>query len=73
MVYTFTSNVCTLPLQLDRAVRYVDYLLRKHHHTPLPLHLYDFYNNTPSQVSHVTLFSPPSNKNTPARNINKET
>ncbi|KAK3874549.1 hypothetical protein Pcinc_020508 [Petrolisthes cinctipes] len=39
--------------KLDRAVRYVDYLLRQHHHTPLPLHLYDFYNHTSSQMLEV--------------------
>nr|XP_045605517.1 uncharacterized protein LOC123762803 [Procambarus clarkii] len=34
--------------KVDRAVRYVDYLLKQHHQPPLPLHLYEFYNNTPS-------------------------
>ncbi|XP_071536183.1 LOW QUALITY PROTEIN: uncharacterized protein [Panulirus ornatus] len=34
--------------KIDRAVRYVDYLLRQRRHPPLPLHLYEFYNNTHS-------------------------
>ncbi|KAK8728143.1 hypothetical protein OTU49_009136 [Cherax quadricarinatus] len=37
--------------KIDRAVRYVNYLLRKHNHPQLPLHLYEFYNNTPSDQS----------------------
>ncbi|MPC79223.1 hypothetical protein E2C01_073739 [Portunus trituberculatus] len=31
---------------LDRAIRFVDYHLRRLHLPPLPLHLYEYYNNT---------------------------
>ncbi|XP_069976939.1 uncharacterized protein [Penaeus vannamei] len=34
--------------KIDRAIRYVDYLLRLHNHRPVPLHLYEFYNGTAS-------------------------
>ena len=38
--------------QIDRAIRYVDYLLEKRNLTRIPVHLYEFYNNTVSdQVS----------------------
>ncbi|XP_066985112.1 uncharacterized protein [Macrobrachium rosenbergii] len=34
--------------KIDRAIRYVDYLLQKKGKEPLPLHLYEFYNGTDS-------------------------
>ncbi|XP_037800320.1 uncharacterized protein LOC119595226 [Penaeus monodon] len=34
--------------KIDRAIRYVDYLLRLHNQRPVPLHLYEFYNGTDS-------------------------
>ncbi|XP_047472240.1 uncharacterized protein LOC125027303 [Penaeus chinensis] len=34
--------------KIDRAIRYVDYLLKLHNQRPVPLHLYEFYNGTDS-------------------------
>ncbi|XP_068231867.1 uncharacterized protein [Palaemon carinicauda] len=40
--------------KIDRAIRYVDYLLRKKGKESLPLHLYEFYNGTDSnQITRV--------------------
>ncbi|XP_064099486.1 uncharacterized protein LOC135210552 [Macrobrachium nipponense] len=41
--------------KIDRAIRYVDYLLQKKGKQPLPLHLYEFYNGTDSaQITKVS-------------------
>ncbi|CAL4130323.1 unnamed protein product, partial [Meganyctiphanes norvegica] len=34
---------------IDRAIRYVDYILQKRGLHPLPLHLYEYYNGTSSK------------------------
>ncbi|XP_042878223.1 uncharacterized protein LOC122257185 [Penaeus japonicus] len=39
--------------KIDRAIRYVDYLLRLHNQRPVPLHLYEFYNGTTSSKMSV--------------------
>ncbi|KAK7077210.1 WSC domain-containing protein 1 [Halocaridina rubra] len=38
--------------KIDRAIRYIDYLLRKRGQQSLPVHLYEFYNGT--AATHVT-------------------